>query len=112
MNKTYLTDQNAKWFEKQLNSLPADEQPSFREGRHPCQEKSFTGYVVTSAEALRCQIGHDPDVKRVAVAGDKDGPQLEVILKNDSRLVAFKTSRPIFRGYKVYWRVEHDKPAA
>jgi len=102
------------WFQRRLESLPKEEQHAFSRHQHPCQDTNFTGLVVARccAQALRGEIGHPSEVKRLAVAYDKDGFELEVLVSSESQLAELRKMHPVYRGYLVYWRVERDDTAA
>ena len=94
--------------------LTPQEQRPDPAGTTTCQDNNFTGLVVARccAQALRGEIGHRSEVKRIAVAYDRDGFELEVLVSSESQLPELRKMQPVYRGYLVYWRVERNDKAA
>ena len=97
-------------FIKRLQSLPLDERKAFWNHSHPCQDKYYDGIMAarSAAQALQAEIGHFKEVKRVEMAADSDGCQLEVVIKSDVHPEWQPGFQPIYRGFKVYRRPENE----
>jgi hypothetical protein len=95
-------------FQRRLQSLPADEQRAFAIRQHPCQDRSFTGMVMARccAQARWNEIRHHEVVQRVAMAADRYGFILEVVVKGDVRGLRLWEAQPVYRGYFVVVRSE------
>ena len=91
-------------FEHRLQSLPPDEQETFRLHRHPSQDKHGDGLkaACACARALLAEIEKNKEVQRVELGGDSDGWLLVVVLSAD-----ISRWEPYYRGFKVYRKIDN-----
>jgi hypothetical protein len=111
MSESCFEARDEAWFKLKLESLPPDEQSAFLNHRHPCQDKNYTGMVLARccAQALQAEVCADEAVKRVSLCFDKNGFELEVILRDPAQLEKRRSLLKAYRGYQVYWRCEKDE---